>query len=113
LLKDRCHRNRATPRYIVAGRTGVEFIDLKTGKSLRHHWTRGTCQFGTVPSNGLLYVPPHPCFCYGDAMMTAFNAYETAATFNLPTALAADGGGEIYVVDKDNNRLQHFKVPGE
>jgi DNA-binding beta-propeller fold protein YncE len=33
--------------------------------------------------------------------------------FNLPSALASDGSGEVYVVDKENNRLQHFKVPGE
>ena len=33
--------------------------------------------------------------------------------FNLPNALAVNVRGEIYVVDKENNRLQHFKVPGE
>jgi outer membrane protein assembly factor BamB len=70
----RCHRDRATSRYIVAGRTGVEFIDLNTGESLRHHWTRGTCQFGTLPCNGLLYVPPHSCACYIDAKLTGFLA---------------------------------------
>ena len=70
----RCHRNRATERYIIAGRTGVEFIDLKTGESRRHHWTRGTCQFGTLPANGLLYVPPHSCACYIEAKLTGFLA---------------------------------------
>jgi len=71
----RCHRNRATSRYIVAGRTGVEFIDLKTGEARRHHWTRGTCQFGTVPCNGLLYAPPHSCACYIEAKLTGFYAF--------------------------------------
>ncbi len=70
----RCHRNRATSRYIVAGRTGVEFIDLETGEARRHHWTRGTCQFGTLPCNGLLYVPPHACACYIEAKLTGFYA---------------------------------------
>ncbi len=70
----RCHRNRATQKYIVAGRTGVEFIDLKTGQSRRHHWTRGTCQFGTLPANGLLYVPPHSCACYIEGKLTGFLA---------------------------------------
>ncbi|MBM3472743.1 MAG: hypothetical protein FJX75_05655, partial [Armatimonadetes bacterium] len=70
----RCHRDRATSRYIIAGRTGVEFIDLNTGESFRHHWTRGTCQFGTLPCNGLLYVPPHSCACYIEAKLTGFLA---------------------------------------
>ncbi len=70
----RCHRNRATSRYIVAGRTGVEFIDLASGQGLRHHWVRGTCQFGTLPCNGLLYVPPHSCACYIEAKLTGFLA---------------------------------------
>ncbi len=70
----RCHRNRATSRYIVAGRTGVEFIDLLTGEALRHHWIRGVCQYGTIPANGLLYVPPHSCACYIEAKLTGFLA---------------------------------------
>ncbi len=71
----RCHRNRATSRYIVVGRTGVEFVDLSTGKGLRHHWTRGTCQFGFLPCNGLLYVPPHACACYIEAKLTGYFAF--------------------------------------
>lgn len=70
----RCHRNRATEKYIIAGRTGVEFIDLKTGRSRRHHWTRGTCQFGVLPCNGLLYVPPHACACYIEGKLTGLLA---------------------------------------
>jgi len=74
----RCHRNRATSRYVVAGRTGVEFIDLVTGEAFRHHWTRGTCQFGTLPCNGLLYAPPHACACYIEAKLTGFLALAPA-----------------------------------
>ncbi|MHC5055996.1 MAG: outer membrane protein assembly factor BamB family protein [Planctomycetota bacterium] len=71
----RCHRNRVSGGYIVMGRTGVEFIDLKTGEASRHHWTRGVCQYGVLPANGLLYVPPHSCACYIEAKMTGFLAY--------------------------------------
>lgn len=69
----RCHRNRATARYLVTGRTGVEFIDLQTGAASRHHWVRGACQFGVIPANGLLYAPPHACACYIEAKLTGFN----------------------------------------
>ncbi len=70
----RCHRNRATVRYLITGRTGVEFIDVQTGQARRHHWTRGTCQFGTLPANGLLYVPPHACACFIEGKLTGFLA---------------------------------------
>jgi outer membrane protein assembly factor BamB len=71
----RCHRNRVSGGYIVMGRTGIEFIDLKTGESSRHHWTRGVCQYGVLPANGLLYAPPHSCACYIEAKMTGFLAF--------------------------------------
>jgi len=70
----RCHRNRATPRYLVLARAGVEFIDVKSGDGISHHWIRGTCQHGTLPCNGLLYVPPHSCACYTKAKLNGFLA---------------------------------------
>jgi len=70
----RCHRNRATDRYLVLGRAGVEFIDLTSGEAMPNHWIRGTCQFGTLPCNGLLYVPPHSCACYSKAKLNGFLA---------------------------------------
>ena len=73
----RCYRNRATSRYVVTGRAGVELVDVKTGKTDWNHWLRGTCQFGVLPCNGLLYVPPHACACYAEAMFPGFNAMAT------------------------------------
>ncbi|MFH1923309.1 MAG: PQQ-binding-like beta-propeller repeat protein, partial [Planctomycetota bacterium] len=70
----RCHRNRATDQYLVLGRAGVEFVDLASGEAMPNHWIRGTCQFGTLPSNGLLYVPPHSCACYTRAKLNGFHA---------------------------------------
>jgi len=70
----RCYRNKATCRYLVLGRSGVEFVDVKTGEAEAHHWVRGTCQHGVVPSGGLLYVPPHTCGCFIKAKLNGFNA---------------------------------------
>ncbi len=70
----RCYRNRATERYLLLGRAGVEFLDTTTGELTWNHWIRGTCQFGIVPANGLVYVPPHACACYVDAMLNGFIA---------------------------------------
>jgi hypothetical protein len=68
----RCYRNKATERFMLLGRTGVEFIDLKTGDPLRHNWIRGTCQYGILPANGLLYVTPHSCACYIQGKLSGF-----------------------------------------
>jgi outer membrane protein assembly factor BamB len=74
----RCYRNCATARYLLTGRTGVEFIDFASGEALRHHWVRGVCQYGVVPANGLLYVPPHSCACYIEAKLTGLLALAPA-----------------------------------
>ncbi|MBC8871301.1 MAG: PQQ-binding-like beta-propeller repeat protein, partial [Planctomycetes bacterium] len=68
----RCYRNKATPRFVITGRRGVEFVNIESEDNSRHHWTRGTCRYGVMPCNGLLYVPPHPCICYITAKLNGF-----------------------------------------
>jgi len=70
----RCYSNKATDRYILGGRRGTEFIDLKSGEVLWNSWARGVCKYGVMPSNGLLYAPPHACGCYMAAKLIGFNA---------------------------------------
>jgi len=74
----RCFRNKATDRYLLTARRGIEFIDLKSGQSLKHHWVRGACRYGIVPANGLVYVPPHPCQCYIRVKLSGFFALAPA-----------------------------------
>ncbi|MHC4677767.1 MAG: outer membrane protein assembly factor BamB family protein [Planctomycetota bacterium] len=68
----RCYRDKATDRYILFGRTGVEFVDLATGDIQRHFWIRGTCQYGLLPANGLMYLPGHSCGCYIQSKLNGF-----------------------------------------
>ncbi len=70
----RCYSNKATDRYILGGRRGTEFIDLKSGEVLWHSWARGVCKYGVMPCNGLLYTPPHPCACYVGVKLSGFHA---------------------------------------
>ncbi len=71
----RCHRAKATTRYLILGRRGVEFVHLETGRMTANFWVRGVCQYGVMPANGLLYVPPHPCACnYSDMLKSGFMA---------------------------------------
>jgi outer membrane protein assembly factor BamB len=65
----RCHRAKATSEFLILGRRGVEFVDLQTGGMVANFWLRGICQFGVMPANGLLYVPPHSCACSVDDML--------------------------------------------
>jgi outer membrane protein assembly factor BamB/ubiquinone/menaquinone biosynthesis C-methylase UbiE len=70
----RCYSNKATDRYILGGRRGTEFIDLTSGDVLWNSWARGVCRYGVMPSNGLLYTPPHACGCYVGVKLTGFHA---------------------------------------
>jgi len=70
----RCYRNKATEKYLLLGRSGVEFVDLDSGQAIAHHFIRGTCQYGIFPGNGLLYTPPHSCACFIEAKLNGFNA---------------------------------------
>ncbi len=70
----RCYRDKATPHYILAGRTGVEFISLQTGQLQAHNWIRGSCKYGVLPANGMLYLPPEQCGCYIESKLTGFHA---------------------------------------
>jgi len=70
----RCHRAKATENFFLTSRTGIEMIDISSGKWSLHHWARGACLYGIMPANGLVYCPPHPCACYPEAKLSGFNA---------------------------------------
>ena len=68
----RCYRDKATEDFLLLGRTGVEFVNLKNNDIQRHFWIRGTCQYGLMPANGLLYLPGHSCGCYIQSKLNGF-----------------------------------------
>jgi outer membrane protein assembly factor BamB len=74
----RCYRGKATDRYLLMSRTGIEFLDLQEEHWIPHHWVRGACLYGIMPANGLVYAPQHPCACYLEAKMYGFNALSGA-----------------------------------
>ena len=70
----RCHQMKVIGSTIVAARAGIEFLNTQTGELDAHHWVRGSCYFGVLPANGLMYVPPHNCACYIRAKLSGFMA---------------------------------------
>ncbi len=101
----RCYRNKATERHLVLGGRGVEFVDLADSSWTDDPWVRGTCQYGVMPANGLLYVPPDSCACLPNARLHGFTAMAPAQD---PDA----SGGEN---DEPAERLQrgpaYFPLP--
>lgn len=82
----RCYRGKATENYLLWSKRGVEFLDLHGDDHRQHDWVRGTCRYGYIPANGLLYVPPDPCFCYPGVKLTGFNALAGGTATTEPSA---------------------------
>ncbi len=70
----RCYRDKATERYILLGHSGIQVIDLHKKEYETNRWVRGICQYGIMPANGYIYVPPDPCQCYNIAKINGFFA---------------------------------------
>jgi len=68
----RCYREKATDRYIITGKRGIEMMDLTGENHTRNNWVRGTCQYGILPANGLMYAPSHACGCYMESKLWGF-----------------------------------------
>ena len=70
----RCYRNKATVRWIIMGRGGMQFVDPKGGTDRNVAWARGGCQYGVMPANGLIYTPQHSCACSPESLLAGLNA---------------------------------------
>ncbi len=77
----RCYPSKATEKFIIPSRTGIEFVSLDQERWTVNHYVRGGCTYGIMPSNGLIYTPPHACACYMEAKLNGFcalgGAYES------------------------------------
>jgi len=82
----RCYIAKATDRFLMPSRTGIEFVDFKEKHWDINHWVRSSCLYGTVPANGLTYAGPHNCACYPEAKLDGFNALASKAPTPHPAA---------------------------
>lgn len=88
----RCHRGKATDRYLLMSRTGIEFVDTAAKKWILNHWVRGGCVYGVMPCNGMIYTPPHDCACYLESKLYGFGALAAAAsTRRVPESVPDEG----------------------
>ena len=91
-MHHRCHRIRATQRYILASRTGTEFVDPATEKWTVNHWIRSGCLYGLIPANGFLYVSPTDCACYLQAKLYGFRAVAPESASRESPGVVPDAG---------------------
>jgi outer membrane protein assembly factor BamB len=70
----RCYPPKATLKYILTSRNGVEFVDLENQSWQQNHWMRGSCIYGIMPANGMIYLPQNACACYVESKLTGLCA---------------------------------------
>jgi outer membrane protein assembly factor BamB len=91
----RCYIAKATEKFIIPSRTGIEYVDLDKEHWDLNHWVRGACLYGVLPANGLTYAGPHNCACYPEAKLDGMNALAPNTGSPHPSPLP------------DSQRLQH------
>lgn len=92
----RCHRYRATTRYVIPSNHGFELVDVDSGAWDPIFWKRGACNFGYLPANGLLYLPAAPCVCLTDSTLKGTYALGSRAEF-LDMLAEQDEGGVLEI----------------
>ncbi|MDP6524887.1 MAG: PQQ-binding-like beta-propeller repeat protein [Kiritimatiellia bacterium] len=90
----RCHRGKATIRYLILPKRGAEFVDVEGDNHMRNDWLRAPCFTGATPANGLFYVPTDQCFCYPGAKFNGYFALsaEPVAQLEPSTDAAVERG---------------------
>ena len=63
-MHPRCYPSRATTKFIMTNGMGTEFYRVGGNTVDINNFVRGSCIYGVMPSNGLLYKPPDSCACY-------------------------------------------------
>ena len=87
-MHPRCYPSRATTRYLMTNGIGTEFYRLGTKKVDIHHYVCGSCVYGVMPCNGLLYKPPDSCACYYQSKLEHFCALSPTSALQKPAAEA-------------------------
>ena len=84
-MHPRCYPGRATTQYILTNGMGTEFYKLGGTTMKLHHYVRGSCIYGVMPCNGLLYKPPDSCACYYQSKLEHFCALSPASALRKKT----------------------------
>ncbi len=86
----RCHRGKATVRYLILPKRGAEFVDVEGDNHMRVDWLRAPCFTGPTPANGLFYAPSDQCFCYPGVKVNGYLALSADLVDKLKPSTAAN-----------------------
>lgn len=82
----RCYQAKATEKYLMPSRTGIEYVDMEKESWDLNHWVRGACLYGVMPANGLTYAGPHNCACYPEAKLDGMAVIASEPRYPMPPA---------------------------
>ncbi len=74
----RCYPSKASGTFLITGRNGTEYVDLKQEHWTPNHWFRGGCIYGVMPCNGMTYASMDACGCQLEAKLSGFKALKAA-----------------------------------
>lgn len=74
----RCYPSKASGTFLLTGRNGTEYVDLKQEHWTPNHWFRGGCIYGVMPCNGMTYASMDACGCQLEAKLSGFKALSSA-----------------------------------
>ena len=77
-MHPRCYPGRATEQFIMTPGMGTEFYVPNSSSVDINNVVRGSCIYGVMPCNGLLYKPPDSCACYYMSKLEYFCALAPA-----------------------------------
>ena len=86
----RCHRSKATERFLILPKRGAEFVDVEGDAHMRNDWLRAPCFTGATPANGLFYAPTDQCFCYPGVKVAGYLAMSAEPVGKLAPATDAN-----------------------
>jgi len=89
-MHPRCYPSRATKRHIMMNGMGTEFYEIGGDSVDINNMVRGSCIYGVMPCNGLLYKPPDTCACYYQSKLEYLCALAPAPG----TGSSGQGAGE-------------------
>ncbi|MFN0077372.1 MAG: PQQ-binding-like beta-propeller repeat protein [Prosthecobacter sp.] len=84
----RCYMAKATEKFLMPSRTGIEYVDMEKQHWDLNHWVRGACLYGVMPCNGLTYAGPHNCACYPEAKLDGMSVMASAPRYPMPAYTA-------------------------
>jgi hypothetical protein len=103
-------------------------VDVKTGEGYAYNGFRSTCQYGVMPANGMLYVPPNSCACCIQDNPTGLKAMASAwkplpsptarlekgpayGAFRTPQSAVRSGEWATYRGDSARSGLARCELP--